>query len=222
MPLFDLPLYLDLAVLPIGDQWPRPRTPLDKQKRSAFSAAATSTYRDLQRELDAVDATDRVLRVPVAELAFRRDGRPRADARLEGSALLLEFVDRRGDLQRYPSDAYLHWQENLRAIALTLQALRAVDRYGVTASGEQYRGFLALTTGLESGPGDVVPDRGTASSARSELLRIAGPLAQPSDTTEQIVRAAQRATHPDLGRPRSEWDYVQRLVEQLRRAGGLP
>lgn len=221
MPLFDLPLYLDLAVLPIGDTWPRPRTPLEKQTRSAFSATATVTYRDLQRELDAIDATDRVLRVPVDELQFRRDGRPRADAKLTGSAILLEFDDRRGQRQRYPSDAYLAWQENLRAIALTLKALRAVDRYRVTAAGEQYRGFLALTTGLEEGDGDVVPNRGTVASARDELLRIAGPLAKPTDTIEQIVRAAQRASHPDLGRPRAEWDYVARLIEQLRKAGGL-
>lgn len=44
------------------------------------------------------------------------------------------------------TDTYEHWQANVRAIALTLEALRAVDRYGAT-QGRQYAGFQQLTAG---------------------------------------------------------------------------
>jgi hypothetical protein len=48
---------------------------------------------------------------------------------------------------RYAMDAYETYDENLRAIALTLQALRAVERYGVAKGGEQYTGWLKLESG---------------------------------------------------------------------------
>ena len=48
----------------------------------------------------------------------------------------------------YATDCCMFWQHNLRSIALGLEALRAVDRYGISRRGEQYAGFrAALTTG---------------------------------------------------------------------------
>jgi len=35
------------------------------------------------------------------------------------------------------------WRHNVRSIALGLEALRAVDRYGISRRGEQYAGFRA-------------------------------------------------------------------------------
>lgn len=46
-------------------------------------------------------------------------------------------MPRRGHLS-YPCDTFTTLQDNLRVIALALEALRMVDRYGVTRRGEQY------------------------------------------------------------------------------------
>lgn len=43
----------------------------------------------------------------------------------------------------YATDCCEFWQHNVRSIALGLQALRAVDRYGISRRGEQYAGFKA-------------------------------------------------------------------------------
>jgi len=44
-----------------------------------------------------------------------------------------------------PCDSFRDWEANLRAIALSLEHLRAVDRYGVTTEEEeQYTGWLRL------------------------------------------------------------------------------
>jgi len=43
----------------------------------------------------------------------------------------------------YATDCCQFWQHNVRSIALGLQALRAVDRYGISRRGEQYSGFRA-------------------------------------------------------------------------------
>lgn len=41
----------------------------------------------------------------------------------------------------YATDACQDWRHNVRSIALGLEALRAVDRYGISRRGEQYAGF---------------------------------------------------------------------------------
>src|SRR3989304_1838427 len=47
----------------------------------------------------------------------------------------------------FHTDAYPNVHANLHAIALGLEALRAVYRYGITSSGEQYAGWAALPAG---------------------------------------------------------------------------
>lgn len=50
----------------------------------------------------------------------------------------------------YATDVCDFWQHNVRSIALGLQSLRAVDRYGISRRGEQYAGFRgALTPGTK-------------------------------------------------------------------------
>lgn len=46
----------------------------------------------------------------------------------------------------YATDVCDFWQHNVRSIALGLEALRAVDRYGISRRGEQYAGFRAALT----------------------------------------------------------------------------
>lgn len=43
----------------------------------------------------------------------------------------------------YATDACVLWRHNVRSIALGLEALRAVDRFGISRRGEQYAGFRA-------------------------------------------------------------------------------
>lgn len=43
----------------------------------------------------------------------------------------------------YATDACEDWRHNVRSIALGLEALRAVDRFGISRRGEQYAGFRA-------------------------------------------------------------------------------
>lgn len=48
----------------------------------------------------------------------------------------------------YATDTCGFWQHNVRSIGLGLEALRAVDRYGISKRGQQYAGFrAALTSG---------------------------------------------------------------------------
>jgi hypothetical protein len=133
---------LGLTVRPI-EQWPGARTPEHARAHSPFKAGWQVTVRDLLRELRALDAKQTVLNLAVTDADLRVDGLPRANARLSDAGVVVAFDSMHGPL-RYACDRFWSWQENLRAVALGLEALRKVSRYGIATDGQQYRGYRAL------------------------------------------------------------------------------
>lgn len=160
------------------------------RRRSPFRASWSSTVELLAKELRALNARRVVIELDMDEADFRLDGIPRANATARTPGVVISFESPHGPL-RYAVDTFDHWQDNIRAVALGLQALRAVDRYGVTKRGEQYAGWKALPTG--SGPS---ADRGRA------LIRAHGS-----------VKRALFATHPDHGGSADDFADVQAARE---------
>lgn len=87
------------------------------------------------------------------------------------------------------------WQQNVRAIAKTLEALRAVDRYGASSSGEQYAGYRQIASTSSPGPGPLA-------TALARLREIAGT-------------QADRRAHPDRGGSNELWAEVDDLVHAI-------
>jgi hypothetical protein len=134
--------YRPLGVWPSGKR-------TQNRERSRFRAGWSDTLNLLERELAHLgvryDAMI-VIEAGYTEGEIRLDGLPRRDARPRDPAVVLNFDSKYGPL-RYGCDTYTMHDDNLRAIALALEALRAVDRYGVTKRGEQYAGWKALPDG---------------------------------------------------------------------------
>lgn len=169
--------------------WPYPATPHRRWK--PFTAGWSATIRDLERELSALRAGSIILAAGFREQDLRLDGWPRSGAQNPPfPGVELSFDTHRAGRGRlvYATDVCEHWQDNVRSIALGLEALRAVDRYGITRRGEQYAGWLELTSGADDAPSI---DRGRA------LIREAGS-----------VREAKRVTHPDAGGERLDFESV--------------
>lgn len=195
-----------MLVKPIVD-WPGEPTRPGARTWAPFRAGWRQTLELLDRELRLIAATSRVLQVDIPERDFRIDGFPRANARQNGPGVILTFTASvAGDLS-YPCDTYTDWQDNLRAVALALEALRKVDRYGVTKRGEQYAGFKALPPG-----GIALSASMTPGEARNVLLVSA--LDEP-DEVRAAFRRAQRQTHPDHGGDASDFDRVMRAGRAL-------
>lgn len=152
-------------------------------RSSPFKAPWWRTVALLAKELHAHGAIDVVLEVDLREIDIRQDGLPRADrnARTPGIVLSFKAMHVTGKpALRYEVATFDDWKDNVRAVALGLQALRSVDRYGVTGRGEQYAGWKQLA-GTGVGEGD--PARGRKLIA-----------AQDGN-----VKRALAAAHPDLG-----------------------
>jgi hypothetical protein len=126
---------------------------------------------------------------------------------------VLSFESTYGPLM-YATDKFTIWRDNLRAIALGLEALRKVERYGITRSGEQYTGFRAL----EASSSTTVEDAARTMAAFTDdewkwddLLVEVGTLGK--EWTRQAYRTAAKRRHPDVGGSHSDW---LRLEEAYR------
>ncbi|QIG59059.1 DnaJ-like chaperonin [Microbacterium phage RubyRalph] len=203
----------DLKIGPIGD-WPGAMTP--RRRVSPFRANLSSTLTLLRRELRELGAENIEMLIAIPPGAFRLDGRPYANAKPEHPGIILSFDVKAGHLS-YPSDAFTTWQDNLRAVALSLDALRKVDRYGVTKHGEQYRGFLAI---------EAVPSGEWASTALARefietYISGLGVTTKLGDIAFQL-KQAKRLSHPDLpsGDPET-FRKVMSAEKRLREAGEI-
>jgi hypothetical protein len=189
----------------VDDKWkPQERVPL------------TQTLGDLKREIRELRAKDAELLVAIPPEKFRQDGRPRADATATHPGVILSFEIPKVGRVSYPCDTYTRWEDNLRAIVLALEALRLVNRHGVVKHGEQYRGFLAIEATAAPAGFATVDDavrwlRRLISASPDELLTW-GP--------RDLLRRAQRETHPDHGGDAATFQRVS-LAEQKLRSEGL-
>jgi hypothetical protein len=180
------------------------------------STPLSSTLELLDRELRMIGGRGAELLVAIAPADFRLDGKPRAQAKAAHPGVILSFDSNVGHLS-YPCDTFTTWQDNLRAIALALEALRKVDRYGVTKRGEQYRGFMALeATAAPAGFADV-------NAALRYLVDVASKRAHvdTADDAAKLLRIAQRAAHPDMGGDAATFQRVSLAEAKLREAGLL-
>lgn len=187
-------------------QWPGKRTEPGKRKRAPFKAAYLKVLDDLERELRHLRATSITVQIDVESDAIRNDGWPRSSARPKSPGVVLSMATPSGPLS-FPCDTYSTWEDNLRAISLSLTALRAVDRYGVTKHAEQYRGFKAIEA-----PG------ATPTMDRYEAMSFIrnwggdGPL-------EEAYRRAAKVLHPD-SRPHGSHEQFVKLQQAKAVANG--
>ncbi|TFV83135.1 J domain-containing protein [Blastococcus sp. CT_GayMR16] len=184
-----------------------------QHENSPFTAGWSDTIDLLERELAELAAEHVVLEVDVAERAIRVDGMLRADARATSPAVRVAFDSRHGPLQ-YATDRYVRpswrrdgmqqdWQHNVRAIALGLEALRKVDRYGITKRGEQYAGWKALPAGESA---IAMPAAMTVEQAARFIIDQAdsidpgtGAMLVDATTRLGLYRRAAKRLHPDNG-----------------------
>lgn len=124
-------------------QWPVKPTPHSQRRRSQFNTAWSKTIDLLERELAHLRAKNVVIQADCDRSEIRIDGQLRANAKLRGPGVVISFECPKGAMS-FPCDTFHGWQDNVRGIALSLEALRSVDRYGVTQRAEQYKGWAAL------------------------------------------------------------------------------
>ncbi len=194
------------------DVWPHPAK---RARRSQFRASWSKTMELLCHEIRKVAGRVPVIQLDLPESKIRRDGLPYVDARPNSPRVIVCFDSKYGPLKYY-SDTFDDWQDNVRAIGLGLQALRAVDRYGITTRGEQYTGFKALPAPL------AIPSMSTEDAAAFVADKAGGCNAHDLIADPAIRKAAYRDAakrcHPDNGGSEADFKKLQEAMEIIGRA----
>ncbi len=184
-----------------------------QQAATDFTASWSDTLEVLCREAGMLGAHEVVLVVETAVgNVSRRDGGIRADARVNSDYVEVYLPQSDvgpirwtcGRFQNRGYRGYLPaWQSNVRAIALGMEALRKIDRYGIAGDGQQYRGWQAIGTGgpiaLGAGMTRGEAARVLADAAGLDLDTAPQHLAVDPDLAAQAYRKAARTLHPDAG-----------------------
>lgn len=214
------------------DVWPGTLRADEDRTPSMFTASWEDTQSLLKREVVHLvgdeDATA-VLQLAVRDRDLRQDGDDfKAGARgPDHPGVVLNVDTHRGPL-RFSTDMHTDrgyrgylpgWQSNVRAIALGLEALRKVDRYGLGAGGEQYVGWTAIGSGIPLG---AVTEMTRDEAARILLDAAHFPITERTlmavmsdpDERASAYRVAAKQMHPD--KPGGSEDAMK-LVTQARR-----
>lgn len=220
---------MKLTYRPI-DVWPGELRPAHKRVASPFSAPWASTLEVLEREVDALGkggwrGANAVIQLAVPEGAIRQDGLLRAGRKPpEHPGVILTFDGPDGPL-RFSCDRFRGgvrgetvdgWRSNARAIALGLEALRKVERYGLGTGTEQYRGFQALPPGTPMPAAKMTRDEAADFIARQGyptagyFPAVIADLLDDPTYRATLYRKAAAKLHPDAG---GDPELFRRLTE---------
>ena len=157
------------------EKWPLKPTPHYMRRHSRFKAGWQATLDLLERELN--------------------QSQP---------GVILSFSTKQGRMV-IPCDRYRDWEANLRAIALTLEHLRAVERYGATSEKqEQYTGWLRLPEA------SAVDEATECAKVLIQFASVGYAPVQVLSTLslfDSVWREAVRRTHPDTNNGRDGSDF---------------
>lgn len=202
---------IDLRFRPV-EKWPTQTT--GKRKRAVFRSSYTKTLNLLEDELRKLSALDIVIQAGFSLDQIRNDGWPRGGQSPKHPGIILSCRSR-GQSLSFPCDTYDTWQDNIHAIALSLNALRAVDRYGVTKGAEQYRGFAQLGAPVAAG----TPKSAALVFALFSKIPDVEILSN-ADSARQAFKAAIKVTHPDRGGRQEDFHMVMQAKDVLEAAMG--
>jgi hypothetical protein len=224
-----MPAALNSIVYRPIDVWPGELT--RSRKPSQFSAEFRATLRLLSDEVDHLTDpkfdTLIVVQLAVDEGQIRKDETGLlAHAQTQHPGVIVSFEADQGPL-RFSCDRFSDgwnrkagWRDNLRAVALALEALRKIDRYGIGSGREQYVGFNALPPGQPMAMGAAM----TIEEAARLLAECSVPNATGDDARVRYLsdrllagegiqlayRVAAKHHHPDAG---GDAELFRRLTE---------
>jgi hypothetical protein len=185
------------------DGWKRTKSAFRLRSKFGFRNSGQVSFSnargDLLAELDRLGAANVVI---TSDLPTRNDGLPYANGRSDDPGIAVWFVlDRKERV--FACDKWRTHAENMQAIALSIEAMRGLERWGAgDVITRAFAGFAALPPGGESFVADSPP--ATVVRKWQEVFEVGAlvDVVAPADLLA-IVKARHRDKikqhHPDLG-----------------------
>lgn len=184
-------------------QWPagRPRTAAPETTYVFRRAGSRSRYTITQAvdlilaELGRMGVESVVIS---SNLRVRLDGRPHADQRAPQDAGAAIYFQHRGRQVCFACDKWSTVEDNLRAISLTLEAVRGMERWGAASIEATFTGYAALPAPAGANWWEVLEvERGTPSP----------------DVIRASYRRLVKQHHPDTGGSADKFREIQEAYQ---------
>ncbi len=184
-------------------QWPdnQPRTPAPSRERARFKVTLAEAVEDLLVELDRMGDVHSV--VITSDVPTRQDGLPLSSGTCDDPGVAVYFVHR-GMERVFACDRWDRPAANIRAIGLTIQALRSVERWAASGMVTRvFEGFAALPAGeMAPNPASIPQKRTWREVFRIHVVNARNNPALRANALD-IIRARYKAlirkAHPDAG-----------------------
>lgn len=189
--------------------WPpgKPRTATAARRHARFKTSFAQARNSLIAEIRRLGGTYPIFS---SDIPRRNDGLPYADARPKsGDSGIAVYFKHKGKQLCFACDCYLTVDDNMHAIALTIEALRGIARWGTGDMMEAaFTGFTALPA-----PGE---------SDQNEWWKVLGLAVNASpEQVKEAYRILVKKHHPDVGgdpellrRVTAAWDKYQQQSAQ--------
>lgn len=166
--------------------WPEgwKRTPYSsRESNGTFRDHIGRNHRDLARQIELLGGRDVIIS---SNLPLRRDGLPYADASAGDDPGVAVYFNYKKKPMCFACDRYVRVGQNLRAITLTIEAIRGIERWAASDMMERaFKGFTAISE--------------TAGEYWRDVFEIP-PDAKPSeDQINSMFRNLCFVFHPDHG-----------------------
>lgn len=188
--------------------WPKgfQRTKSIERRKGPYSAAWNTAMQDLIREVRHLKGATKLRIDKMSDNAANDwiDLTGQDASAKQGDPGVVVTFRRKGLTYIFAHDAYLKPEANLRAIGLTIEAMRAVERHNVLSTEQVFAGVENLALPARTGEGN----------APHEVLGV------PHDAPSDVVRAAYRQLslkhHPDKkGGDRDTWERIHAAMEAM-------
>jgi len=175
--------------------------------RAKFKSTWAGGLWSVQNELRLMRVTNVIIST---NQPIRKDGQPyAAERRIEDPGVAVYF-HRKGRPLSIACDRWERIEDNLRAIGLTVEAMRGLDRWGASDMLDRvFQGFTALPP--PAGHVEPDPDWWTVLGCSQEW---------PLDAIEFAYKMRAKQLHPDLGGDAAEMQAMNRAIETARAEKG--
>jgi hypothetical protein len=187
--------------------WPagKPRTPAHRRRRAPFKTTLGAARDELLNELKLLGACGVIVS---SNLRLRRDDLPYADQREPEDGGVAVYFSYDGLACAFACDQWVNVRDNLRAVCLTINALRGISRWG---TGDMVR---AAFTGFAQ-----LPAARMALRPWHEVIGVAAHA--PADDVHAAYRLLAKERHPDRGGDHEAMVELNDAYERFKRERGL-
>lgn len=182
--------------------WPAGRPRTKRTERSRFGVKFSTARNQIVNSIRLLGGKAMILST---NIPTKRDGLPYAIQTQPDDTGVAVYFTYKGKQMCFACDRWNKVEDNLRAVALTIEGLRGIARWGTGDMMEAaFTGFTALPN----------PDR---TISWMEVLGFAAGSVVTLDDAESAYKRLRSAHHPDKGGSADQFNAVQQAYEQARK-----